>query len=78
MALFESMGSNPPLRWTQRQPPSNTYTPSEVQAILAELRDLKTKLRSAGILAIQLFGDWLIGFLLLKEQVFSLRYLLRL
>ncbi|MCS4229244.1 hypothetical protein [Sphingobacterium sp. BIGb0165] len=32
--------------------PSNTYTPSEVQAILAELRDLKTKLRSAGILAI--------------------------
>jgi len=32
--------------------PSNTYTPSEVQAILTELRDLKTKLRSAGILAI--------------------------
>ncbi|RKE55331.1 hypothetical protein [Sphingobacterium detergens] len=32
--------------------PSNTYMPSEVQAILAELRDLKTKLRSAGILAI--------------------------
>ncbi|ULT25816.1 hypothetical protein KUH03_02165 [Sphingobacterium sp. E70] len=32
--------------------PSNTYTPSEVQAILAELRDLKTKLRSAGLLAV--------------------------
>ncbi|MEI2272550.1 hypothetical protein OHD16_10405 [Sphingobacterium sp. ML3W] len=32
--------------------PSNTYTPSEVQAILTELRDLKTKLRIAGILAI--------------------------
>jgi hypothetical protein len=32
--------------------PSPTYTQSEAQAILTELRDLKTKLRSAGILAI--------------------------
>lgn len=31
--------------------PSATYTQSEVQAILTELRDLKTKLRTAGILA---------------------------
>lgn len=31
--------------------PSATYTQAEVQAILTELRDLKTKLRTAGILA---------------------------
>ncbi|KKO91740.1 hypothetical protein AAW12_08745 [Sphingobacterium sp. Ag1] len=31
--------------------PSATYTQSEVQSILNELRDLKTKLRTAGILA---------------------------
>jgi len=31
--------------------PGVTYTQSEVQAILTELRDLKTKLRNAGILA---------------------------
>lgn len=31
--------------------PSETYTQAEVQAILTELRDLKTKLRTAGILA---------------------------
>ena len=31
--------------------PSTNYTQSEVQAILTELRDLKTKLRTAGILA---------------------------
>lgn len=32
--------------------PGETYTQAEVQAILDELRDLKTKLRTAGILAI--------------------------
>ncbi|MDM1295263.1 right-handed parallel beta-helix repeat-containing protein [Sphingobacterium sp. N143] len=32
-------------------PPSATYSQAEVQEILVELRDLKTKLRSAGILA---------------------------
>ena len=31
--------------------PSETYTQAEAQAILAELRDLKMKLRGAGILA---------------------------
>ena len=31
--------------------PSPTYTQSEAQAMLTELRDLKSKLRSAGILA---------------------------
>lgn len=31
--------------------PSETYTQAEVQAILTELRDLKAKLRTAGILA---------------------------
>jgi len=33
-------------------PLSETYTQTEVQAILTELRDLKTKLRSAGILSV--------------------------
>lgn len=31
--------------------PSATYTQMEVQSILSELRDLKVKLRTAGILA---------------------------
>lgn len=32
--------------------PSATYTQAEVTSILTELRDLKTKLRTAGILAL--------------------------